>query len=448
MINKKIKNKTKNGIKIIAILILVISLFVSWMLPEKDLLPFVKEVLPQAQSFQKVTSSPLTYEGIVQGEDGKTQRVGYVVIDQAMGYGGPIKMAIGIDLEGKIQNAVIVNYKDTPSFVHMVLNHGYLKQFIGKDITESLNIEKDIDRISGATYTSRGIAKAISQGSHAVARTQFKLGVLDEKVAFKFGAKEISVLSLVILMLIGVVLKNKKLRWVTLIGSLIFIGFKFNTPFSLANVAALLMGNFPSIRENLVWYILMIGIPVITIVAGRNLYCFWLCPFGALQEILSKIGGGNFKCSNKKIETNASKIRYVLVYLALLVSILLQSPGFAGYEPYSTLFGLQGFGIEWFILPLVLFPSLLIRRFWCRFFCPGMVFNEFILNLRSFKKFINGRIDKLSHKKMTVLETVHTKECGTLMKLEINLKDVVFLVLISSIILMIVVNMFQIYLNR
>lgn len=49
---------------------------------------------------------------------------------------------------------------------------------------------------------------------------------------------------------------------------------------------------------------------------------------------------------------------------------------------------------------------------------------------------------------MTVLETVHTKECGTLMKFEINLKDVVFLVLISSIILMIVVNMFQIYLNR
>ncbi len=34
------------------------------------------------------------------------------------------------------------------------------------------------------------------------------------------------------------------------------------------------------------------------------------------------------------------------------------------------------------------------------------------------------------------------------MNLKMNLKDVVFLVLISSVILMIVVNMFQIYLNR
>ncbi|RNC62970.1 MAG: putative electron transport protein YccM [Candidatus Dichloromethanomonas elyunquensis] len=399
MINKRVTDKTKKVIKIIAALIFVISLFVSWVLPEQDLLPFAKEVLPQAQSFQKVTSSPLIYEGIVQGRDGKTQRVGYVVIDRAVGYSGPIQMATGIDLEGKIQKTVLVNYKDTPSFVQTVLSRDYLKRFIGKDITEPLSIEKDIDRVSGATYTSRGIAKAISQGSHAVARTEFKSDVLEEEAAFKFGAKEIIVLLLVILMLIGIVLKSKKIRWVTLIGSLIFIGFKYNTPFSLANVAALLMGNFPSIRENLAWYIVMVGIPIITFVVGRNLYCYWLCPFGALQEILSKLGGGSFKCCNKKIETNAAKIKYALVYFALLASILFQSPGLAGYEPYSTLFGLQGFGIAWIILPLVLFPSLLIRRFWCHFFCPGMVFNEFIIRLRSLN------INKMINKKTTVLET-------------------------------------------
>lgn len=443
MINQKIKDKSKSVIKIIAILALVTSLFVSWVLPEKDLLSLAKEALPQAQSFQKVANSPLTYEGIVQGEDGKTQRVGYVVIGQAMGYGGPLKMAAGIDLEGNIQKAVIVSHKDTPSFVQMVFKHKYLEQFIGRDITEPLNIEKDIDAVSGATYSSRGIAQAISQGSHAVARTQFNLDVADEEAVFKFGAKEISVLLFVILMVIGVVLKNKKLRWVTLIGSLIFIGFKFNTPFSLANVAALLMGYFPSVRENLVWYILLVGIPIITLVAGRNLYCFWLCPFGALQEILAKIGGGSIKCCNKKIERNAAKIKYALAYFALLAAILLRSPGFAGYEPYSTLFGLQGFGIEWFILPLVLFPSFLIRRFWCLFFCPGMVFNEFIIRLRSFN------INKLINKKTTVLETDATlKDEALRMNLKINLKDVVFLVLISSIVLLILVNMFQIYLSR
>ncbi|NBJ15119.1 MAG: 4Fe-4S binding protein [Dehalobacter sp. 4CP] len=389
-------------IYIIAIVSLAIALCTSWIIPVKEQLPLVKEVLPEAQSFNKIASSPLTFEGKIQTQGGQEETIGYVVIDQAHAYGGLIKIVTGIDPQGKIVGAVIANHKDTPSFIQILNDHKYLKQFIGKSIADPLSIEQDIDRVSGATYSSRGIAKAISQGSHAVARNQFGLDVQGEIVPFQFGLKEISVLSLVVLMLIGVVVKSKKLRWVTLIGSLVFIGFQFNTPISLANVAALLMGNFPSMRENLVWYVLLIGIPIITFILGRNVYCFWLCPFSAFQEIMAKIGGGNFKCCNKVIEAKAAKIKYVLVYVALLGALLLKSPGFAGYEPFATLFGLQGFGIQWFILPVVIFTSLFISRFWCRFFCPGMVINEVILKLRKIVGIIKGKMTRPSENSGTV----------------------------------------------
>jgi polyferredoxin len=150
------------------------------------------------------------------------------------------------------------------------------------------------------------------------------------------------------------------------------------------------MGFFPSIRENLVWYLLLIGIPVITFAFGKNIYCFWLCPFGAVQELTAKLGGGKYKCRNKKMESKAKKIKYILFYIALLGAFLMRSPGFAGFEPFSALFSQQGTGIQWLILPLVLFTSLFIYRFWCRYFCPVWVANEVIWKLsRYIKKGVN-----------------------------------------------------------
>lgn len=375
------KNYLTKIINFLAISTLVIALGSSWISGKDDLMPFVKKVLPEAQSLKIISTYPLVYEGVSRTQSYKEEKIGYVVIDQANAYGGPIKIATGIDLKGHIIGAVIVSHNDTPSFIQIIMEHKYLDQFIGKSITEPLSITKDIDQVSGATYSSRGIAKAISQGSHAVATNQFSLDVPNEIVPFKFGPKESIILALVILMMIGVFLKIKRLRWVILIGSLIFIGFQYNTPISLANIASLFMGNFPAIRENLVWYVFLIGIPIITFIAGKNVYCYWLCPFGALQEITAKAGGGKLKC-NRTIELRAKKIRYILVYLALLGAFLTKSPGSASYEPFAILFGLQGFGVQWLILPVVLFTSLFISRFWCRFFCPGMVINEVILLLR------------------------------------------------------------------
>jgi len=307
-----------------------------------------------------------------------------------MAYGGPIKLITGINLKHEITGTVIANHKDTPAFIEMVQKNKFLEQFIGKKAESPLSLGEDIDVVTGATYSSKGITNAISQGSHAVAKTQFGIDVHEKAKPFIFGFREISILILVGLMLFGVIFNLNKLRWVTLVGGLIFIGFKYNTPISLSNVAGLLMGNFPEIGENLIWYVFLIGIPILTFFMGKNMYCFWLCPFGALQEILAKIGGGNFTCNNKRLHVKATKIRYFLIYIALLGAFLLKSPGFTSFEPFPTLFGLQGLGVQWFILPVVLFTSLFVTRFWCRYFCPIMVLNEVTLKLR-------GSIKKMNH---------------------------------------------------
>ncbi|WP_258359879.1 4Fe-4S binding protein [Moorella sulfitireducens] len=364
-------------INILAILTLITALIANYLLPKDNLIPKLKEALPQAQSFNKITSNPTIYEGL----NGQGEKIGYLVIDSAMGYGGPITVITSTDLEGNIVGAVIAEHKDTPTFIQIVMNHDFLKQFLGKKVNEPFALDKDIDRVTGATFSSKGITMAIAQGSHALAKNQFGFSITEEARPVNLGAKEITVISLLMLALAGVTFQLNKLRWLTLVGSLIFIGFKYNIALSIGNIASVLMGYFPPIKEYIFWYIWVLGVPFIIFMLGRNIYCSWLCPFGAAQEILAKIGGSNFRC-HKSIDLKARKIKYVLTYIALLIAFVSSSPGQGSYEPFATLFARQGFGIQWFILPVVLFSSLLISRFWCHYFCPVGVINELICKLR------------------------------------------------------------------
>lgn len=115
----------------------------------------------------------------------------------------------------------------------------------------------------------------------------------------------------------------------------------------------------------------------------KNIYCSWMCPYGAAQEILAKIGGGKFHAS-REVERFSSKIKYIFFFVAVLLAFLSGVPGQSSYEPFAMLFGLTGVGVQWFVLPLSLFTALFINRFWCRFFCPVGVAFELTVKFRRF----------------------------------------------------------------
>ncbi len=102
---------------------------------------------------------------------------------------------------------------------------------------------------------------------------------------------------------------------------------------------------------------------------GKNLYCYWLCPFGAIQEFATKIGGINIKLSRRTL-TVAKYIGPCLTWLALMIIFLTSNTTLASYEPFAAIFGLRGTPVQWFIMPTVILGSFFITRFWCRFFCP------------------------------------------------------------------------------
>jgi len=84
--------------------------------------------------------------------------VGYCIDSEAQGYGGAIKVAVGLDVNGNVLKVQVINCDgETPGLGQKVKDEGFLSQFIGG--RESV----EVDAIASATYSSKGVAAAINQ---------------------------------------------------------------------------------------------------------------------------------------------------------------------------------------------------------------------------------------------------------------------------------------------
>ena len=119
-----------------------------------------------------------------------------------------------------------------------------------------------------------------------------ELEVPPDKKRVVFGLSEIVLIALFTIAVSRRRIKGKLstvLRWTTLLGGLVFLGFLFNSPFVLAHINMVLIGYWPEWQTHLFWYILIIGLLLFKATEEWNVYCYDFCPFGALQEIAAGI---------------------------------------------------------------------------------------------------------------------------------------------------------------
>jgi len=109
---------------------------------------------------------------------------------------------------------------------------------------------------------------------------------------------------------------------------------------------------------------------------GRGPFCGWLCPFGALQELMNRLAK-RMKIRQIEVPWGLHERLWALKYIIFLVLLgfslhsLNWAERLAEVEPFKTVFVLQ-FARDW---PYVLFalfvlaPGLFIERFYCRYLC-------------------------------------------------------------------------------
>lgn len=305
----------------------------------------------------------------------KQKPIGYLSQASAQGYGGPLQVLILSDSTGKIMEMDLLHHTETNAYVAKLRNKRYFEQYPGKGVNDSFLIRDDISIVSGATISCNAIALASREASWDLAANQFALELPEIHGKWNFSHQEVLVLILFILGAISVILKKKKLRYLSLFASFILIGFVLNASISLSHIGKVFLGYFPDIKQHFIWYILLIGNVLTIIILKRNVYCNSICPFHAAQILLNKISGINMKLAPQisRILIHTPK---VLLWISLVLILISKNPTMASYEPFAMFFSLEGMGIQWYILPFALIGALFVSDFFCHYFCPvGASFN-------------------------------------------------------------------------
>jgi uncharacterized protein with FMN-binding domain len=330
--------------------------------PEPDLYPFLARAGPGA------SYAPLPGGGFAVERDGRT--VGYAAAGSASGYGGPLTVAVGADTGGRLRRLAILEYGDTPALMKNA--PAYLRQLLGRGADDGFEPGRHFDAVSGATYSSRGLAQAARAGLLVAVERGASRDASPSRIAF--GPPEVCLLALVAA---GAVGRNrpslspgvrKALRIATFVASLATIGFLFARPWTIAFPIRLLAGDWPPWRSHLYWYLLLASLLVAFSRTGRSAYCPWICPFGAAQDVV----GLPFRARGRRVPHALlfAWVKRVLLWLAVLLGLLYRSPGAASYEVFAALFRLTGTGFQLAILAIVLGAALFFRRPFCHWVCP------------------------------------------------------------------------------
>ena len=124
------------------------------------------EVLPQADDFEEVTVDglPDAVTEVYKAANG----AGYTFSIVAQGYGGKgtLKMAVGIDMDGKITGTKILDHKETAGLGSKITTDAFQGQFPGQNAGYVSDI-KNIDTISGATRSSNFFRLALTYAFEA-----------------------------------------------------------------------------------------------------------------------------------------------------------------------------------------------------------------------------------------------------------------------------------------
>ena len=157
----------------------------------------------------------------------------------------------------------------------------------------------------------------------------------------------------------------------TLVASVIYIGFWKSTLLSIVNVFSLFGGNLPIFRYSLAWYLLAIITVVSTILWGR-VYCGRICAFGALTQLMDRVLPSRWQINiPRAIERRAAWIKYGILAGVLIYFIVTSDPGIYPYVEPFWMFGLHlRTPVLLTMLVTLLIATVFVRNLYCRFLCP------------------------------------------------------------------------------
>ncbi len=327
----------------------------------------IRMIFPQAADF-KIAHGPDRC-GIVYDE--QNREIGNFVCtrpvsDSIIGYAGPVPFIIGFNEEHRITGIALLPNSETAGFIKRLEKLEYWSQWNGLTWAEAL--EKPIETVSGATMSSSAILQTFRQRVSLLCAVKT---AIDPQTGEPSPWRDVPTLLLVVFSLCYYFGSRKwklKRDWL-LLATVGILGFYSTVFLSLSLFWGWTINGMHWGPHHL--YMLIFGLALLLpLIFNRPYYCLYLCPFGALQELVAKAGK---KIRMKNAPVWFRRLRWLrVIFSIIIVGLLLMQIYFdlAYLEPFS-FFALRSVAVFVWILAIAsLIASLFVPKFWCSYLCP------------------------------------------------------------------------------
>ncbi len=310
------------------------------------------------------------------------------------GYGGPVVMAVAVDTNGVIQALAPLRSNETPAYMRAV--SPWLDALRARSIFEP-DALRDVDAVTGATITSDAMLRTLREAGCMFAGVVLGRDTSAQPASSVPRQPSASCVTLVVFTLLALMLRARPVatwRRLFLLFVVAVLGVRLNLQYSLAQVFSLAGLRLSGLSWN-ASFLLIVGLPLLILVAG-NIYCGYLCPFGALQELVAGLRPARFNTDPGKVVRQYGRLlKYAVLFLFTALFAFNLNPSLASADPLVTVFGKQPRALPLAISAAVLILSFFYDRFWCRYLCPTGAFLSLLNGVQGLRRFLPKRHPRL-----------------------------------------------------
>jgi len=164
----KLKKVLSNRIYAVAFLTVIVLISVSLLMvinnitapkvkaqQEAEIKGLLSEMFPVMDNYNYENEIYIIYQD--------NKEIGYAFLASGKGYGGAINILVGIDMDFRVKDVIIISNTETPGLGSRITESSFTDQFKGLTV-DDISLEKNggkVDAITGATISSNAVVEAI-----------------------------------------------------------------------------------------------------------------------------------------------------------------------------------------------------------------------------------------------------------------------------------------------